>query len=217
MTDPSSRRPIASRDSGLARRVAKYLAGTWITPNQISIASVGFAGIAGAAFWMSGQSEGFARAGWLILAALGCQFRLLCNLFDGMVAIEGGKSAPDGPFWNEAPDRFADIAIFVGLGLGAGFAALGWAAAAMAVLTAYIREIGQAQGMDADFSGPMAKPQRMAVATGVAVIAITVPSAGGIGLLEIALWIVALGAFFTSMRRSARLVKWLRSARPGHP
>jgi phosphatidylglycerophosphate synthase len=36
------------------------------------------------------------------------QLRLLCNLLDCMVAIEGGKSAPTGALFNEMPDRFAD-------------------------------------------------------------------------------------------------------------
>jgi phosphatidylglycerophosphate synthase len=62
--------------------------------------------------------------------------RLLCNLFDGMVAIEGGRKEADGPFWNEAPDRASDILILAGAGLGAGAVGLGWAAAALAVATA---------------------------------------------------------------------------------
>lgn len=207
----SDRRPLASRDTGLARRVAKWLAGTNLTPNQISMASIVFAVIAALAFWMSGSSTGLARGFWLLFGALGCQLRLLCNLFDGMVAIEGGKGAPDGPFWNEAPDRFADIVILVGVGFAVGFPALGWAGAAAAVLTAYIREIGVGQGMPADFSGPMAKPHRMAVVTGFALLAIFVPSVMGIATMEIALWGVVVFGFFTALRRSVRVVGWLRS------
>ncbi|MCI2399440.1 CDP-alcohol phosphatidyltransferase family protein [Aliiroseovarius subalbicans] len=167
MTEPNSRRPIASRDTKLAQRFARWLAGTPITPNAISAGSVLFAAVAGAGFWMGGWG--------LLLAAVAVQGRLLCNLFDGMVAVEGGKSGPDGAFWNEAPDRLADILILVGLGLAAGTPALGWAAATFAVLTAYLREAGHAEGMDPDFSGPMAKPQRMAVATAAAIFALFVP------------------------------------------
>ena len=93
----------------------------------------------------------------LIAAALFIQLRLLCNLFDGMVAIEGGLASKDGPFWNEFPDRVADILILVGAGLACGFVALGWAAACMAVLTAYVRELGRAVNVPADYRGPMAK------------------------------------------------------------
>ena len=122
-----------------------------------------------------------------------------------MVAVEGGKGARDGPFWNEAPDRFADILILVGLGLGAGLPALGWAAAALAILTAYIRELGAANGLPADFSGPLAKPQRMAVATAAAVAAMAWPPA-----LFWALWVIALGAGLTALRRSLRMIAALK-------
>ncbi len=42
----SDRRPLSSRDTAWAQRLAQYLAGTSITPNQISYASMGFAGVA---------------------------------------------------------------------------------------------------------------------------------------------------------------------------
>ena len=208
----SERRPIASRNSKLAERVARALADRGVSPNQISQASMGFAALAGLAFWVSGVTEGFLYVLCLVGAALGCQFRLLCNLFDGMVAVEGGRGAPDGPFWNEAPDRVADALILVGLGFGAGQPALGWAAAAFAIGTAYVRELGCAQGLSADFRGPMAKPQRMATVTGAAVFAIFMPSVFGWSVLSIALWIVVLGSGATTLRRSLGLIASLKGA-----
>lgn len=209
MTD--NRRPLASRDTKLAARAARWLADSRITPNQISQASVVFAALSGIGFWASGSTEGAARIGVLLLAALGCQIRLACNLLDGMVAIEGGKSAPDGLFWNEAPDRVSDILILVGMGLGAGTPTLGWAAAALAVLTAYIRELGTLSDLASDFSGPMAKPQRMAVATGTAVIATAFPTLGEISLLILALWLITVGSAATALRRSRQIVKSLHA------
>jgi len=100
----SDRRPLASRDSKWAQRMAGWLAIHRVTPNHISQASVVFAALAGLCFWLSGGSV----IPWLVLGALFVQARLLCNLFDGMVAIEGGLSASDGLFWNEAPDRYAE-------------------------------------------------------------------------------------------------------------
>ena len=148
------------------------------------------------------------RALCLILGAAGCQLRLLCNLFDGMVAIEGGRKEPDGPFWNEAPDRASDILILVGAGLGAGAAGLGWAAAALAVATAYVRELGRAEGLGSDYGGPMAKQHRMAVMTGAAVLAILLP---GEPVLAWALWVLIAGALITVALRSRRLIGRLRS------
>lgn len=206
------RRPIATRNAGWAQAAARLLAGSRVTPNQISIASMGCAALAGGAFWLGGTSSGWAAALWFVLAGLGCQARLICNLLDGMVAMEGGKREASGPFWNEFPDRVADILILGGAGLGAGHTALGFAAASMAVFTAYLRELSRASGAPADFSGPMAKPQRMAVMTVAAVLAV-ISAAGGWAVdavLHLALWVVAIGAALTVLRRAVRLVGWLK-------
>ncbi len=172
---------------------------------------MGFAALAGLAFWGAGEAGGVSRVLLLLLAAAGCQMRLLCNLFDGLVAVEAGRAAKDGPFWNEFPDRVSDTLILVGLGLGLGQPALGWAAAALAILTAYVRELGRATGLPADFSGPMAKPQRMAVLTGAALLALVEPLWGGQGgVLWLALWVVALGSAVTVLRRGWRMVDALK-------
>jgi phosphatidylglycerophosphate synthase len=170
------------------------------------------AAIAGIAFWQAGTATGGWRVALLLAAALFCQFRLLCNLFDGMVAIEGGKQAPDGPFWNEFPDRVADILILVGAGYGAGQPILGWAAAALAVLTAYTRELGRNCGLPADFSGPMAKQHRMAVITAAAVLSLSEPLWNGHNqIIAAALWLIAVGAVITVVRRAASIVRKLRN------
>ncbi|MEM7243096.1 MAG: CDP-alcohol phosphatidyltransferase family protein [Pseudomonadota bacterium] len=205
------RRPIASRDTKIAARVAQWLVARGVSPNRISQASVVFAALAGLAFWQSSLADGLAQSLWLIAAALGCQLRLLCNLFDGMVAVEGGKGSPDGPFWNEAPDRLADVLILVGLGFGSGAVVLGWVAATLAVSTAYIRELRSAQGLDTDFSGPMAKPHRMAMTTLAAVLAAIVPVMAGWPVLTIALWIIVLGTGVTVLRRSFALISALNA------
>lgn len=206
MVDPS-RRPLKSRDTALAHRIARALAKTSITPNQISAASIVFAALAGTCFWTSAYATGPLFNLSLIVAAIGIQLRLLCNLFDGMVAIEGGKQSPSGVFWNEAPDRIADILIFVGMGLGAGAPALGWAAAALAVFTAYVRELGTASGHGPDFCGPMAKPHRMAAATLAAVATVVLAVLGQeVNVLELCLWLVCAGSAATALRRSVRLL-----------
>lgn len=216
MAELENRRPLASRQSGWAVTVTRWLAATSITPNQISIASMVFSALAGAAFWAAGTAEDAAlRALLLIAAAAFCQLRLLCNLFDGMVAIEAGKSAADGGFWNEFPDRVSDLLIFAGIGYGIGHPALGWAAVAMAILTAYVRELGRGCGLPADFSGPMAKPHRMALVTVAALATILEPLWSGRNeLLYAALWLVAVGAAVTVIRRSWRIVRTLRSRQP---
>lgn len=212
MTD--TRRPLASRQTALAQRTARWLSQTRLTPNNISQGSILFAALSCLAFWASAYTgTGFA-VGLLLLAAFFCQMRLLCNLFDGMVAVEGGKSEADGPFWNEAPDRAADLLILTGVGLASGQLALGLAAASFSIGTAYVREMGRAEGLASDFSGPFAKPQRMAVITAGSVL-----TAAELALFETryallaALTITALGTAYTVLRRSARMVTALREKR----
>lgn len=211
MTDSGDRRPLSSRDTHWARSVARWLAGRSITPNQISQASIAAAALAGACFWLGGASEGATRVAIMLAAALFCQLRLLCNLFDGMVAVEGGKGEPDGPFWNEFPDRVADILILAGAGYGAGAPALGWAAAAFSTMTAYVRELGRANGAPSDFSGPMAKQHRMATMTAAAVVSALVTGwGGGAFVIQAALWVVAIGAAATALRRGRKLTRHLK-------
>lgn len=207
MPDLKSRRPLTSRNTKWAAAATRWLAAQGATPNAISQAGMGAALIAGLAFWATrGVSGPLGDALLLILGALGCQVRLLCNLFDGMIAVEAGKGAPDGPLWNEFPDRISDLLILTGVGLGVGLPWLGLAAAAMAVLTAYTRELGSGIGLPPDFCGPMAKQHRMA--------ALTVAAGGAILLrpwlmpqtvLAIALALIALGAAATALRRAGRI------------
>lgn len=211
MNDLANRRPLASRDTAWAAKVTRRLAATGITPNQISMLGMVSAALAGSAFWAAGASEGMLRILLLLLGAAFTQGRLLCNLFDGMVAIEAQKRAPDGGFWNEFPDRVSDVLILTGLAFGAGVPALGWAATAFAFLTAYTRELGVNCGLAADFSGPMAKQHRMAVVTGAALLTIFVPLVGWRDeLLVAALWVIAVGAALTALRRAVHLVAQLR-------
>ena len=211
-----SRRPLASRDAGWARSVAHWIAGTPLTPNAISMLSMVFAAAAGLALVFLPGSDGSTRILILVVVIAGCQLRLLCNLFDGMVAIEGGKRMADGAFWNEFPDRISDIIIFPCMGLAAGVPWLGWAAAALAVLTSYIRELGSANGLVADFCGPMGKPQRMAAVTVVTLVAIA-GEFGGLDqktVFQFGLWMIVIGTAGTISRRCANMISGLRQAEP---
>lgn len=212
MTETGDRRPLASRNTRWAQAIARRLADMAITPNQISQASMAAAALAGLAFWLTSETQDGLRSLLFVAAALFCQLRLLCNLFDGMVAVEGGKGAPDGPFWNEFPDRVADLFILAGAGYAIGLPALGFAASAFAVLTAYVRELGRANGAPSDFSGPMAKQHRMAAITGAAVVSAFEGLWLGDGeVMLVALVVVSVGAAFTALRRAQRQTAWLKA------
>lgn len=194
---PSARRPLASRDTAFARRLAALLLRTPVTPNQISIASVGFAAAGALALLAAPSSPG------LFLAAAACvQLRLLCNLLDGMVAVEGGRGDWLGPLFNEVPDRIADSLLIVALGYACGAGWLGWLGALLAALTAYIRTLGGAMGLAQDFRGPLAKPHRMALLTGACVLALIEAQFHDEGfILIIAAIAIALGSGATCVTR----------------
>lgn len=188
-------------------------------PDLVSAGSVLFALAGAGLFVASGQMAGVPRATALLLAGVCVQLRLLCNLLDGMVAVEHGRGSPVGPVWNELPDRMADGLFLVGAGYGASLAGVtwgadaGWAAAAFAVLTAYVRELGRGLGQPADFSGPMAKPHRMALLTAACVAAAAEPLWGWRGqTLAIACAVIAGGAALTAARRTLALARRLRTA-----
>ena len=200
-----ARRPLASRDSRLAQRIAAALARSSVTPNQISVLSIGFA-LAGAAALVR------ATPGSLLLAAVCIQLRLLCNLLDGMVAIEGGKQSAVGALYNEFPDRIADSVLLVALGYAVLLPWLGWLAALLAALTAYVRATGGALGIAQDFRGPMAKPHRMAVLTGACIAGAAEMYWNGTryALLTAAI-LIAAGSALTCVTRALAIARALRA------
>jgi len=211
------RRPLASRDTGWARALAHRAAAAGVTPNAISIASVGCAAAGAAGLCLAAGSPGLAGMLWLLLAVFGCQLRLLCNLIDGMVAIEGGRASATGVLWNEFPDRLSDLLLLAAAGYLAGRPELGWAAATVAVLTAYVRELGHRLTGVADFGGWMAKPQRMAVLTLACLGAIGARLFGhpvDASTFQAALYIVLAGACWTVLARVGRLLQRLRTGSP---
>ncbi len=172
-----------------------------ITPNSISVASVVFAALGAVCLLVS-------PVGWgAIACAVGIQLRLLCNLIDGMVAVEGGRKTPTGALYNEVPDRVADSVLLVSLGYAVGVPWLGWLAALAAACTAYVRVLGGSLGLVQSFRGPMAKQHRMALMTGACLLS---PLFGTTGLLHLALILMALGALITCGTRLKGIAAQLR-------
>lgn len=212
----AGRRPISARDTRWAAACARWLANRGATPNGISVASAVFGAGAGLAFFGTSRVDGAAAAALLVAAAAGIQLRLLCNLFDGMVAVEGGRRTKSGEIFNDLPDRFADWAILLGAGYASGAGpsgpALGWAASLLAIFTAYVRALGSSAGARAHFEGPMAKQHRMAVMTAAALgSAVLTLFNRPFPLVQAALWVVVVGSAVTLVRRTTRIVKELES------
>ena len=207
MSEPQNRRPLRVREAKLPQRFARWLTEKNVTPNQISIASVFFALLAAASLIFSARVPTESAWWMVLLAALLIQCRLLCNLLDGMVAVEGGKSTPSGELFNDLPDRIADPLILIAVGYATDVVLwtteLGWAAGLGAVMTAYVRTLASSTGAPVDFRGPMAKQHRMALITLACLVAAFEPSIWDRGwAFAIALGLVVVGCIVTVARRA---------------
>ena len=210
---PTSRRPIAGLFRRTAHAATRWCVARGVHPDTISYASMVFAAAAALGFWQAARHPVL-----LLVAPLFCYGRLWCNMLDGMVALASGKASWRGEILNDLPDRASDIIIFVGVahsGLCSPLVAY-WAAI-LAVMTAYVGILGQAVGVQREFSGVMAKPWRMVVlhlGAWATWLGWGIASRGMTGL-EIACWVVIVGCIQTIWIRLARIFVALRTKRGG--
>lgn len=216
MTPPDytpERRPIATRDKEFSKRLAATLAAAGVSPNAISTVGMIAGLVGGVVFALTPH--------WplpcFLVAAVLVQLRLLANMLDGMVAVSTGKASPVGELFNEVPDRISDAAFLIGAGYALGGDPLAaYLATIGALLTAYIRAEGKVAGAPQDFSGPMAKPQRMFTLTVASLYTALAPAAWQApwcgGTMALALWVIAVGAILTFIRRLVRIVRHLKAA-----
>ncbi|MBV2167620.1 MAG: CDP-alcohol phosphatidyltransferase family protein [Bdellovibrio sp.] len=201
----SSRREVKSRQTKFAQVFAKKLADTGISPNSISLMSMIYSLLALIFFILAKDHRLL-----LIAAVLMIQLRLLCNLFDGMVAVEFNRKSAVGELYNEVPDRISDFLILLGAGL---FISplpysmdLAWFNIFLATMTAYIRVFGAALTGKHHFLGPMAKQHRMFLISLGALASLIYQDALFISLFAMSLFLIA-----TLYRRIAIIAQHLKT------
>lgn len=204
-----SRRPIATRDTGWAKRTAAFLAKQGVSPNTISVFSIVFSFLGLLSFYADLHSSSL-HILWMILAIAFIQLRLIMNLFDGMVAVEHHQKSVIGGLFNEVPDRISDTFTLFGVGLlvrdmpyGMDLAYL---SILLAVTTAYIRCLGASLGCPHYFIGPMAKQHRMAFVCGACVVAVFY-----MPVFYYVLIAMNIGLLITCWRRLARIITHLKT------
>lgn len=213
---PPARRPLSLLDRVEFQRLARRMSDAGIRPNTVSIASV-VSIVAGAILLiLSPRLRPWPAALCLFAFPLFVLLCSICNLIDGMIAVEEGRRTASGEIYNDFPDRISDPLMFI----AAGYAALdpqwgiplGWGAALASVLVAYTRMLGGAAGAGQYFIGPMAKTHRMLVISvaclGAGIERIVV---GGSWSLIVGLGIVIAGCIVTIVRRLGRIVAELET------
>ena len=216
--ETSSRRPLKVRERSWAIVLAAHLAKRRVPPRLISIGSFAAAVVSGGCFILEGRSHSaLLQSVLLIVAAAMMQLRLICNLLDGMVAVEGKLGTPDGELYNDLPDRLSDWCLFLAIGFSVhlrGGITIGWCAAMVSVLTAYVRVLGRACGAAMHFEGPMAKQQRMALMCAACVIgALLTPWGKQPIVLYFALCVIIAGSAWTIVRRLKLIADDLKQAK----
>lgn len=228
LPDPEQRRPLKTRDKAWARGFAASLAKIGLSPDAVSLLSIGFALVAMVCFLIAPDVKGAPGIIAVHLGAVaGIQLRLLCNLLDGMIAVEHERKSPVGGLFNEVPDRLADVLILVGAGYSTSVEPgvvklldvlpLGWSCAVVALWTAYIRSLGAELTRRHFFTGPMAKPHRMAALTIGALLMmaarLTCPDpAAPHQIMVVVLTVILAGSLLTCWRRLRLISRALREA-----
>lgn len=167
---------------------------------------------AGLCFW---QAETVPAL--LILAVAFCYLRLWLNMLDGMVALASGTASRSGEIANELPDRISDVIIFVGVAHSHLCHPLsGYWAAIFALLVAYVGTLGQAVGVQREYSGLMAKPWRMVALNVGAWITLALLWSGspirfgGLTVLDWTLLAILAGCIQTIWIRLAKILRALQ-------
>lgn len=212
-----SRRPLKTRDKNWPRHLALLFVRLGFTPNQISLTGLVTSAVGALCLFFAAERDPIPQAVLFALAAVCIQLRLLCNLLDGLMAVEGGRKTKSGEIFNEFPDRVADALLFPAAGYSIRFdcahaVELGYLCAIGAIVTTYVRVFGGAVGLAQDFCGPMAKQQRMAALT----IACVLSAAEAIAHWEhrvmlLGLTVIFVGSLFTAARRTFRIAHSLNA------
>ncbi len=209
---PASRRPIANLFRRSAHAAVGVAVRAGIHPDVFSYASIVAAAISGALFWKSATHPRY-----LAVAVVFAMLRLWLNMFDGMVALAAGKASKKGEIVNDLPDRVSDVLIFAGVAHSSWcnpFSAY-WVAIA-ALIVAYVGLLGQAVGVQREFSGVMAKPWRIvALSVGALITMFLVLGdraywfRGGWTVLDWALFAILAGCVQTVFLRLSRIFRAL--------
>lgn len=171
-----------------------------LSPNAISVLAFGTAVAAAGTFYVGGL--------WYLLGAALVFASGGLDLLDGALARERGIDSPGGDLLDHVLDRYADIVLIAGLAAGIESYVLGFAAITGVLMTSYLGTQAQAIGLDRVYGGTLGRADRLAVISGVAVLA---PFLGPVGPLSIVGWLLVFFAVVGHLTAVQRFVGAWRS------
>ncbi|QZP38166.1 CDP-alcohol phosphatidyltransferase family protein [Halobaculum magnesiiphilum] len=190
-------RPLAEKGLSPFVRVAD---GLGLSPDGVSVIAFACAVAAGVAFGLAPPAEAPLSyvAGSLLVFANGW-----LDLVDGALARAQGTDSSGGDLLDHVLDRYADIAVLVGLSAGIGRYGLGLAAVTGVLMTSYLGTQIQAVGIGREYGGLLGRADRLALVGVVGVVAAAVPGplVAGLGAVAVLLLVFAIVGHLTALQR----------------
>ncbi len=191
-------RPVAERGLTPFVAAADRLG---LSPDGVSVLAFGCAVAAGGGFVVATPTA-------YVLGSLLVFLNGWLDLVDGALAREQGVESSGGDLLDHALDRYADLAVLVGLTAGIGRWRLGLAAVTGVLMTSYMGTQIQAVGVGREYGGLLGRADRLALVGVVAVVAalapglaVTLPTVGDIGAVAALLGLFAVVGHFTALQR----------------
>lgn len=179
---------------------------TGATPNMISLLSMIFALAAGVFYYLSADG-----AYLLYLAALMVLLNAVFDAVDGALARRTGAVEPRGDFLDHVIDRYADMAILVGIVL-AGYVSEAWGIFAVmgVLLTSYLGTQAQALRLGRLYGGIMGRADRLTLMLGATVANALFPGyVAGLSILGWAVILITVASHVTALQRIVLIWKRL--------
>jgi len=167
-----------------------------LSPNSVSVLSLGVAGAAAAAF-VAGEPQWYAVGGVLVL------LNGWLDLVDGALARKQGIASDGGDLLDHVIDRYADLIIIGGLAAGVDGFALGFLAVTGVLMTSYLGTQIQAVGLGRAYGGLVGRADRLVLITvaGLVAAVYTAPVVAGYGVIELLLVFFAVVGHLTALQR----------------
>ncbi|MFB6111955.1 MAG: CDP-alcohol phosphatidyltransferase family protein [Halobacteriaceae archaeon] len=123
------------------------------------------------------------------------------DILDGAVAREIGHDSAAGDLLDHVLDRYADVAIIVGLAAGLNRYVLGIAAVTGVLLTSYLGTQAQAVGLDRVYAGVLGRADRLALVGAVTAVAPWISAVRGVDPVAALLVVFAVIGHLTALQR----------------